>query len=156
MIYTAEFSGLGIVIALIWYIASTFLNDHKKSKKKVDAKKSNSIFDELLKNLSNNTIEKLNLNDTDNLDDLINDSEIYDIEDQNLSINNDSDENVKKDLHDVIKNKKLVNLSKTFLNRSKNKPANYISNMLKNKKELQKAILLKEVLGKPKALKRNF
>ena len=46
MIYTAEISGLGLVIALIWYLASTFLNDTKKSKKKIDAShKAESIFD---------------------------------------------------------------------------------------------------------------
>ena len=147
MIYTAEFSGLGIVIALIWYIASTFLNDHKKSKKKVDAKKSGSIFDELLKNLSNNVIEKIN---SDNL-----------IDNQENSSNiNSSDEDQKDDLNkldlDIVNKNVSANLDKTLLNRSKNRSANYISNILKNKKELQKAILLKEVLGKPKALKRNF
>ena len=45
MIYTAEISGLGLVVAIIWYLASTFLNDFKKSKNKVDAEDSKSIFD---------------------------------------------------------------------------------------------------------------
>ena len=50
MIYTAEMSGLSIVIALIWFIASTLLNDKKKkSSNKVDAikvdKKTSSLFD---------------------------------------------------------------------------------------------------------------
>ena len=45
MIYTAEISGLGLVIAIVWYLASTFLNDFKKSKNKVDAEDPKSIFD---------------------------------------------------------------------------------------------------------------
>lgn len=152
MIYSAEFSGLGLIIALIWYIASTFLNDHKKSKKKVDAKKSISFVDLLLKQLSDTSIKKeINLKEeSDNLDVVIEDPMINEMTKQDLS-------ELIPNSNVVTNNKKNISkkVNKNIFENTKKSPALYISNILKNKRELQKAILLKEVLGKPKALKRK-
>ena len=152
MIYSAEFSGLGLIIALIWYIASTFLNDHKKSKKKVDAKKSISFVDLLLKQLSDTSIKKeINLKEeSDNLDVVIEDPMINEMTKQDLS-------ELIPNSNVVTNNKKNISkkVNKNIFENTKKSSALYISNILKNKRELQKAILLKEVLGKPKALKRK-
>ena len=155
MIFTAEISGLGLVIALIWYLASTFLNDAKKSKKKIDASdKTESIFDfnkirELIENSSNETeleIEDNNFQQNDYNEDLS--SKVKnDLNDQNnlIDLNIESNE----------KHQSLYSVKKSeYSYKKNNKTSSKIYNILKNKNELQKAIILKEILDKPKALQR--
>ena len=150
MIYTAEFSGLGLIIALIWFLASTFLNKHKKSNKKVDAENPGSIFNfNKIKDLLENSIKESDLDIS--IDNTVNDE--IENQDSYEAINNDV--NDKDDLNQ--KNKNTVNISnkkKKHLKNNVNKSTFNVLNILKNKKELQKSIILKEILDKPKALRK--
>ena len=154
MIYTAEISGLGLVIALIWYLASTFLNNTKKSKKIDASNKTESIFDfnkirELIENSNNETqleIEDNNFQQNDYNEDLS--SKVKnDLNDQNnlIDLNIESNE----------KHQSLYSVKKSeYSYKKNNKTSSKIYNILKNKNEFQKAIILKEILDKPKALQR--
>ena len=151
MIYTAEISGLGLVVAIIWYLASTFLNDFKKSKNKVAAKDSKSIFDfttfktkllEISKSnldldISNEVVDKID--NEENSDELINNTLFNEVD-----LKKEKNQN-----NDKILSEKL-NISNDKIDH----PSFNILKTLKNKNEFYKAILLKEILDKPKALRK--
>lgn len=167
MIYTAEFSGLSIIIALIWFIASSVLNDKKKSKNNENEKSISNNFN--LKNirdfLNNYELtkawkkyqEKPDLISSEHLDHSIEDSIINSIENEKIIELADSNTIHKKQSNQIGKDanysKKNI-FSKKYHKQYSYKTKGNLLRILKNKKELQKAILLKEIIDKPKALRR--
>ena len=172
MIYTAEFNGLGLIIFLIWFIASSFLQKNKKKKDdstELDDKDENynsfSIQD--LRSLFDNSLNKLKIDsnfatesdnnysfDSENLDgdnvkenidytDLNQNEDETDIENaKNIQFNTKIKDHFKSNKNSIISKKNKINVSRS-LNR-----------VFQSKNELRKAILLKEILDKPKALRK--
>ena len=149
MIYTAEISGLGLVVAIVWYLASTFLNDFKKSKNKVDAEDSKSIFDFTTLKAKLLEISKSNLDISNEVVDKI-ENEEKSQEPFNNALSNEVDLDQKENKNNDKFSSKEVNIS----NEKIDQPSFNILKILKNKNEFHKAILFKEILDKPKALRK--
>tara|TARA_B100001250_G_C19718158_1_gene752538 strand:+ start:17 stop:466 length:450 start_codon:yes stop_codon:yes gene_type:complete len=149
MIYTAEISGLGLVVAIVWYLASTFLNDFKKSKNKVGAEDSKSIFDFTTLKAKLLEISKSNLDISNEVVDKI-ENEEKSQEPFNNALSNEVDLDQKENKNNDKFSSKEVNIS----NEKIDQPSLNILKILKNKNEFHKAILLKEILDKPKALRK--
>ena len=171
MIYTAEFNGLGLIVFLIWFIASSLLQKNKKNNKdsiELDDKdeNSNSFSMQDLRSLFDNSLNKLKTDrnfamesdnnygvDSENLDsDKVNENIDYidfnqkeeeiDSENANKIQFSTEQQGYSKFNNSIISKKNKINVPKS-LNR-----------VFKSKNELRKAILLKEILDKPKALRK--
>lgn len=172
MIYTAEFNGLGLIVFLIWFIASSLLQKNKKNNKdsiELDDKdeNSNSFSMQDLRSLFDNSLNKLKTDsnfamESDNNYNV--DSENLDSDKVNENIDYTDFNQKEKEIDSENTNKiqfstKLQDHSKSNINSiigKKNKinvPKN-LNRVFKSKNELRKAILLKEILDKPKALRK--
>jgi len=172
MIYTAEFNGLGLIVFLIWFIASSLLQKNKKNNKdsiELDDKdeNSNSFSMQDLRSLFDNSLNKLKTDsnfamESDNNYDV--DSENLDSDKVNENIDPTDFNQKEKKIDSENTNKiqfstKQQGHSKSNINSiigKKNKinvPKN-LNRVFKSKNELRKAILLKEILDKPKALRK--
>lgn len=169
MIYTAEFNGLGLIVFLIWFIASSLLQKNKKNNKdsiELDEKdeNSNSFSMQDLRSLFDNSLNKLK---TDSNFAMESDNN-YDVDSENLDsdkVNENIDFNQREkeiDSENANKiqfstklqghsrsNKNLIISKKNKINVPKS-----LNRVFKSKNELRKAILLKEILDKPKGLRK--
>ena len=153
MFYLAEIGNLGILVALIWWIASSLLNSKKKrnnnvitddiSDKKSPVEKTE-IFDwkTQLEGLFQEFIPKESISQEFENSDEIEDEDQIIIEPINKTIQDDSEKEHQRLLHrePVVKNNKSTILHEK----------------LKDSKEIQQAIILNEILGKPVSLKKFF
>ena len=167
MYYLAEIGNLGFIIALIWFIFSSLLNKNKKKKndetesldQKIEEvpiidlnrinKKKKPIFNfnSFIENLKN--IAESESNNSEISNDL-----------ENLNKNIKLDENINSETkidkissYDKQKSEKIVSFAKGKKNK---RSIRLLSNKLKNKNILQEAIILKEILDKPIALRKFF
>ncbi len=153
MFYLAEIGNLGILVALIWWIASSLLNSKKKRNNNVitddiSDKKSPEEKTELfdwktqLEGIFKEFIPKESIPQEFEVSDEIEDEAQIIIEPANETIKDDSEEPHQRLLHrePVIKNNKSTILHEK----------------LKDSKEIQQAIILNEILGKPVSLKKFF
>ncbi|MAV59359.1 MAG: hypothetical protein CMG07_05350 [Candidatus Marinimicrobia bacterium] len=172
MIHTAEFNGLGLIIFLIWFIASSLLQKNKKNKKNsiepddLD-ENSNPFSMQDLRSLFDNSLNKLKTDNNlviepeDNYNFITeksdNDNIIESIDRNDLKQNEDEIETDISGLNRL--GKKIQNNFKSddnFIISKKNKISinKSLNKVFQNKNELRRAILLKEILDKPKALRK--
>ena len=153
MYYVAEIGNLGFIIALIWFIVSSLLNKNKKksdesiSTDQIVEKDSIFDFNKLIENLKTTAQSHLNNNN-------IQDVEILDDND-NIDENKNSETKV-KNISREENNQKTKNEISLTETKQRNLFKKSLYYKLRNKNELQQAIIFKEILDKPVSLKKFF